>query len=1250
MRLYLPRIRSRVLAGSLGAISISTLFASSKASAQTVNPSLDGLIDVQSIDGLESAELQADGSVRLRYEDGAEVVIEASDLQIVDGQIFLAEAALAEAASAQGLMGTLPAIPTQVLAGGVAAGGGLIALTASGGSGSENQPPSISSSASISISETSVSPTFFVEAIDPENDAISFEISGGADADLFEIDGGTGEVRFRNQPDFENPSDNGGDNTYELTVTASDGQQTVSQQIIVTVTDENDTAPVFTNDRAAVASENERATSYIATATDAEGDAVSFTIVGGDDANVFVIDAATGVLSFVATQDFEAPGDADGDGVYHVVVQASDGTNSTTQSVAVTLEDVDEAPVITSAATASFEENASSVAYTTQATDPEGRTLSFAIDGGADASSFLINEKTGELEFRAPPDFEALSDADGDNVFDVIVSATDGTTSTRQAIEITVTDVDDRPVFNSATAFSVDENIQGTVFIADAADPLQNTVTYSISGGTDADLFNIDQSTGAVSFISAPNFESPVDDNSDNVFDLEITASSGGNIRSQDVTITVEDIDEAPVFTTDTNVQREENKQFIGTVGAIDPEGSQVSFQIVGGDDGLSFSIDPSTGQLFSLIGSNGIDYDAFMDQNGDNVFEVGIQISDGTSTTYELFFIEIENVNDESPVITSSTTAFPIPENTTGVLGVVPAIDPDGSEFTYSISGDDAGIFSINADTGELSIVNPVDFENPTDTDQNNVYNFDVTVSDGDFDSTVSFAMEVTNVNDVIPTFPSGGVVNVVMNEGTVITGFTAQAVDNVEGDPVRYSLREGAGDNSLFVIDPVTGVLLFDRPPDFEAPTDSDRDNEYGVFVVADDGSGEVNQFVSITVTDIVSEQAPVFTSPVEFAFVENSTFLTFSAFAQDPQNDSISFSISGGPDSAFFGIRNTSLNGIAEVFFQSSPDFETPADANGDNVYEIELTATDGTNDTVHLARISVLNVNDNSPVFAVPATVSFDENRTEPVFLMPATDADNDPLTYSLGGVDASSFSIDPSSGALSFLSSPDFESPADSNGDNTYSVTVEASDGRNSTISTFDIVVTNANDNAPEILSPLSFEVGEGTFAVAMLTANDLDNSTLTWSIDGGIDRGEFEIDQTTGALSFEEDAPDFENPADADQNNDYELIISVSDGVFTDTQRVTVVVNDRSELGSAGPGVGLGLTTSLSVGSSSETNGMLIDLSDEPEVAVLGSEYPLAFEPQDGPEALSLDGWPVPLDSGADQLTMMQTDNYALWA
>ncbi|SEN70521.1 Ig-like domain-containing protein, partial [Palleronia pelagia] len=129
-----------------------------------------------------------------------------------------------------------------------------------------------------------------------------------------------------------------------------------------------------------------------------------------------------------------------------------------------------------------------------------------------------------------------------------------------------------------------------------------------------------------------------------------------------------------------------------------------------------------------------------------------------------------------------------------------------------------------------------------------------------------------------------------------------------------------------------------------------------------------------------------------------------------------------------------------------------------------------------------------------------------------------------------------------------------------------SFTYEVSDGNGSTLTaTVNVVVTGRND-AARITSDATATVAENTTAVLTVTSEDDDNgSTATYGIAGGADAALFAIDPTTGALSFIA-APDFENAADADTNNIYEVSVSVFDGFETTTQDLEVSVADELEV------------------------------------------------------------------------------------
>ena len=103
--------------------------------------------------------------------------------------------------------------------------------------------------------------------------------------------------------------------------------------------------------------------------------------------------------------------------------------------------------------------------------------------------------------------------------------------------------------------------------------------------------------------------------------------------------------------------------------------------------------------------------------------------------------------------------------------------------------------------------------------------------------------------------------------------------------------------------------------------------------------------------------SNQAPTFLNVDSFSIAENTT-AAFTANATDAEGDAVTYSVSGGADATQFNINTSS--GV--VTFNSAPDYETPADANEDGIYEVTITASDGTDNTSLTVRVIVLDVNE------------------------------------------------------------------------------------------------------------------------------------------------------------------------------------------------------------------------------------------------------------------------------------------------
>jgi VCBS repeat-containing protein len=207
------------------------------------------------------------------------------------------------------------------------------------------------------------------------------------------------------------------------------------------------------------------------------------------------------------------------------------------------------------------------------------------------------------------------------------------------------------------------------------------------------------------------------------------------------------------------------------------------------------------------------------------------------------------------------------------------------------------------------------------------------------------------------------------------------------------------------------------------------------------------------------------PTITSATTFSTGEN--VLTSTSVATIRTSESSTITISGGADSLRFTISfNDSQS--ANIRFVASPNFEAPADSGGNNIYNLNLLATDRVGLTGSQSiTISVTNINE-APVIGalsggVTATYSVAENSAL-LYSLSATDEDSGTtLTYSLTGTDASDFTID-SSGQLSFAPAPDFEAPTDNDSNNSYIVITWVSDGTLSDSQTVTITVTDINES------------------------------------------------------------------------------------------------------------------------------------------------------------------------------------------
>ena len=340
---------------------------------------------------------------------------------------------------------------------------------------------------------------------------------------------------------------------------------------------------------------------------------------------------------------------------------------------------------------------------------------------------------------------------------------------------------------------------------------------------------------------------------------------------------------------------------------------------------------------------------------------------------------------------------------------------------------------------------------------------------------------------NDSDPVFAADSV-SLRVAEGVAAGAAVGAAVTAVDGDEgAELTYRLGGADAAGFAIDSVTGQISVWKALDFETPNDADGDGVHELSVSVSDGldseaqpdmSADDSIAVFVEVTDV--DDAPVLTSSgcdlviAEDVYRDGNIYYggdicTVEAF--DAEAVPLTWSLSGADAAGFTLIATTTPQPAVQeqsrmLFFKSRGDggFEAPDDADGDNVHEVTVTASDGNQSASVGLSVSLVTVEELitqiTTLYCHPAQ-RYDAANSRWTLAEPQEDADGwwpvvaglvagrcsvDPedarTAWSLSGADAAMFHMS-AEGVLSFAAAPDFEAPADSDGDNVYEVTVTA---------------------------------------------------------------------------------------------------------------------------------------------------------------------------------------------------------------
>ena len=515
---------------------------------------------------------------------------------------------------------------------------------------------------------------------------------------------------------------------------------------------------------------------------------------------------------------------------------------------------------------------------------------------------------------------------------------------------------------------------------------------------------------------------------------------------------------------------------------------------------------------------------------------------------------------------LTAGTSAISDTDGVTGVTFGYQWVRVDGGVDT-DIAGATESSYVLEADDEGKTVKVQVSF-----TDNNR--NAETVVSDA--------SAVVGSAPNRPPTFPdttaSREVPENTPADQSIGSPITATELDS--GDTLAYAIQGGS---TVFKIDAASGQLQTVGALNYEGT------RSYTVVVeVTDnkdiDGMADtvIDDTITVTITVTDENEPPTISGPQTVDWNENTAGRIATYTATDPEHVFISIGLQDADtgDAASFQVVNNRLSFKPTML----PDFE------GQSAYDIELGADDDPSvtdnyETTYAVTINILDVDEpaditlseGSGVTANDNALTVEENHNGTLATFTASDPENTAgLTYqwTVVGADAGDFTFttegDTLAGELSFAAVPDYEIPADSNRDNTYSITVQALDSEGRTGRITVTVAVRDDDEPPVIMGPDSVSIEEGStnLVVGTYTATDQEGDNIAWQVLDGADANRFRLTSTAsnGTLSLRA-IPNFESPTDSGGDNVYNVRPAVRAGNHTVWQAVVVTVTNKEEPG-----------------------------------------------------------------------------------
>lgn len=766
---------------------------------------------------------------------------------------------------------------------------------------------------------------------------------------------------------------------------------------------------------------------FAATASDPDVPAqpLTFTLGGGAPSGASI--TGSGVFSWIPTE-------SQGPGVFYLTIIVSDGSLTDSVTVTITVLEVNRPPEIIIPGAQTVNEG-TLLTFTITATDPDSPSQTLALSAVSIPLGANFNTATGEFSW-------VPSEAQGPGSHTATFQVFDGSDADVESLSITVREVNQAPVLAPIGDKTVDEEvtISFTATGSDSDFPAQ-TLTFSLGTGAPTGS-SIDPVTGYFSWLSS---EAVGPGN----YLVTIIISDGSATDLETITITVREVNKAPVLAPIGDKTVDEKSQLTFTVTASDPDIPALTLTLSTDVLPLGATFNPTTGR-FTWTPS---------EAQGPGTFTITFRVSDGLLEDSETVAVTVREINSP-PAISVALSQTVIEE--TQITFTVSASDPDipGNTLTLLASGMPQGAV-FDPLTGVFSWT-------PSETQGPGTYSVSFTVVDNGIQplsdtETVTISVNEFNLAPVLS--PVG---DKTVNEQTTIT-FQARASDpDVPAQTLTFSLGSGAPTGAT--IDASTGIFSW-------IPSESRGPGTYPVTVIVSDSILTHSETITITVNE--TNQPPTLAT-IGAKTINELTLLTFVAVASDLDipAQTLTFELSSAPAGGFPEGASITSTGVFSW---------TPSEAQGPGSYQVTIVVSDGFLTDSETIIIVVNEVCCLPPVLDPVQDKTVDE-RTLLTFSATASDGDIPAqiLTFSLGPGSPGGAGIDSLTGVFTWT-------PTETQGPGSYTISIIVSDGTLTDTETF-VVNVNETNRPPSIngVGAGSQIIDEETFLLLTITTSDPD--------------------------------------------------------------------------------------------------------------------------------------------------------------